>query len=162
MDLEEYSEEELLEAGREAVKREQWPRATTFLTAYVARFTNRGETVPASGLASYALCLGHGKELRRGLELCKKAQHADPRNAHIYWCLAQLHLLGRSRKDAIETVERGLRAVPDNFLLQRLRKRLGFRQAPPIPFLDRKHGLNKRLGRIMHRMKGTPASVLSA
>ena len=162
MDLDEYSEEELLESGREAVKREQWPRATTFLAAYVGRFTHRGEAAPASGLASYALCLGHGKELRRGLELCKKAQHADPRNAHIYWCLAQLHLLGGSRKDAIETVDRGLRAVPDNFLLQRLRKRLGFRQSPPIPFLDRKHGLNKRLGRLMHRMKGTPASVLSA
>jgi hypothetical protein len=162
MELEEYSEEELLEAGREAVKREQWPRATTMLSAYVARFSGRGETVPASGLASYALCLGHSKELRRGLELCKKAQHADPRNAHIYWCLAQLHLLGRSRKDAIEAVERGLRAVPDNYLLQRLRKRLGLRQSPPIPFLDRKHGLNVRLGRIMHRMKGTSAAVLSA
>ena len=162
MDLEEYSEEELLEAGREAVKREQWPRATAMLSAYVARFTSRGETVPASGLASYALCLGHGKELRRGLELCKKAQHADPRNPHIYWCLAQLHLLARSRKDAIDAVERGLRAVPDNYLLQRLRKRLGFRQSPPIPFLNRKHGLNVRLGRIMHRMKGTSAAVLTA
>lgn len=162
MELEEYSEEELLEAGREAVKREQWPRATKFLSAYVARFTGRGDTVPASGLASYALCLGHSKELRRGLELCKKAQHADPRNPHIYWCLAQLHLLGRSRKDAIDAVERGLRAVPDNYLLQRLRKRLGLRQAPPIPFLDRKHGLNRRLGRFMHRMKGTPGSVLPA
>ncbi len=162
MDLEEYSEEELLEAGREAVKREQWPRAKTFLSAYVARFTARGDTVPASGLASYSLCLGHSRELRRGLELCKKAQHADPRNPHIYWCLAQLHLLARSRKDAIDAVERGLRAVPDNYLLQRLRKRLGLRQAPPIPFLDRKHGLNRRLGRLMHRMKGTPGSVLPA
>jgi tetratricopeptide (TPR) repeat protein len=162
MELEEYSEEELLEAGREAVKREQWPRAKTFLSAYVARFTSRGDTVPASGLASYSLCLGHSRELRRGLELCKKAQHADPRNPHIYWCLAQLHLLAKSRKDAIDAVERGLRAVPDNYLLQRLRKRLGLRQAPPIPFLDRKHGLNRRLGRLMHRMKGTPGSVLPA
>ena len=109
MDLEEYSEEELLEAGRDAIKREQWSRATTMLSAYVARYAARGETVPASGLASYALCLGHGREVRRGIELCKKAQHADPRNAHIYWCLAQLHLLARSRKDAIEATDRGLR-----------------------------------------------------
>ena len=119
MEFEEYSDEELLEAGREAVKREQWPRALQILGRYVARFTARGETVPASGLASYALCLGHNKELRRGLELCKRAQHADPRNPHIYWCLSQLHLLGGSRKDAIESVDRGLRAVPDNFLLLR-------------------------------------------
>jgi hypothetical protein len=161
MEFNEYSDEELLEAGREAVKREQWPRALQILGAYVARFTARGETVPASGLASYALSLGHSKELRRGLELCKRAQHADPRNPHIYWCLSQLYLLGGSRKDAIESVDRGLRAVTDNFLLMRLRRKLGVRQAPPIPFLNRKHRLNVRLGRLMHRMKGHPA-VLSA
>ena len=115
MEFEEYSDEELLEAGREAVKREQWVRALQILSPYVARFNARGETVPASGLASYALSLGHNKEVRRGLELCKRAQNADPRNPHIYWCLSQLHLLAGSRKDAIESVDRGLRAVPDNF-----------------------------------------------
>ena len=162
MEFDAYSDEELLEAGREAVKREHWPRASSLFGSYVARFTARGETVPASGLASYALCLGHNRELRRGLDLCKRAQQADPRNPHIYWCLSQLHLLGGSRKDAIEAVERGLRAVPDNFLLLRLRKRLGVRQAPPIPFLGRKHRLNVRLGRFMHRMKGQQPMVLSA
>jgi len=79
MDLAEYSDEELLEAGREAVKREQW-----------------------------------------------------------------------------------LRAAPDNFLLLRMRKRLGVRQAPPLPFLDRRHALNVRLGRIMHKIKGTSPSMLPA
>ncbi len=162
MEFDEYSDEELLEAGREAVKREHWPRASSLFGSYVARFAARGETVPASGLASYALCLGHNRELRRGLDLCKRAQLADPRNPHIYWCLSQLHLLGGSRKDAIEAVERGLRAVPDNFLLLRLRKRLGVRQAPPIPFLARTHRLNVRLGRFMHRMKGQPPMLLTA
>jgi tetratricopeptide (TPR) repeat protein len=158
MELAEYSEEELLEAGREAIKREQWPRATEFLSAYYDRYVSRSETVPASGLASFALCLGHGPQLKRGLELCKKAQHADPRNAQIYWALANLHLLARSRKDAIDAVERGLRATPDNFILLRMRRKLGVRQPPPLPFLDRKHALNVRLGRLMHRLKGNPAS----
>jgi tetratricopeptide (TPR) repeat protein len=162
MDLADFSDEELLEAGREAVKREQWPRAKEFLSAYEERHTARGEETPASGLASYALCLAHGKELKQGLELARKAQHADPRNAHIYWCWAQIHLLARSRKDAIDTVERGLRAVPDNFLLLRMRKRLGVRQPPPLPFLDRRHALNVRLGRIMHKLKGSAPSLLQA
>jgi len=162
MDLQEYSEEELLEAGREAVKREQWPRAKEFLGAYVERYTARKENVPASGLASYALCLAHSKEPRRALDLCKQAQHADPRNAHIYWCLAQIQLQTRARREAIETVERGLRAAPDNFLLLRMRKRLGVRQPPPLPFLDRRHTLNVRLGRLIHRLKGSAAVVLPA
>ncbi len=162
MELQEYSDEELLEAGREAVKREQWPRAKEFLQSYVDRHGARGEMVPASGLASYALCIAHLKEQRRGLDLCKKAQHADPRNAHIYWCMAQIHLIGKARKDAIETVERGLRAAPDNFLLLRMRRRLGVRQPPPLPFLDRRHALNVRLGRIIHKLKGSSAAVLPA
>ncbi len=162
MDLAGYSDGELLEAGREAVKREQWPRAKEFLSAYAERHAARGEGTPASGLASYALCLAHAKEFKRSLELARKAQHADPRNAHIYWCMAQIHLLARSRKDAIDTVERGLRAAPDNFLLLRMRKRLGVRQPPPLPFLDRRHALNVRLGRIMHKLKGSAPSLLPA
>jgi tetratricopeptide (TPR) repeat protein len=162
MDLSEYSDEELLEAGREAVKREQWPRAKTFLDAYFDRHITRGERVPASGLASYALCLAHCREAKRALELAKQAQNADPRNAHIYWCLAQIHLLAKSRRDAIDTVERGLRAVPDNFLLLRMRKRLGVRQPPPLPFLDRRHALNVRLGRILYKLKGSSAAHLAA
>ncbi len=159
MELEEYSDEGLLEAGREAVKLEQWPRARILLAAYVARFTARAQTVPASAMASYALCLGHGGELSRGIDLCKRAQRVDPRNAHIHWCLAQLHLLGKSRKDAIETVERGLRVAPENFLLLRMRRRLGVRQPPPLPFLDRRHALNVRLGRLIHKLKGAATLV---
>jgi tetratricopeptide (TPR) repeat protein len=159
MEIEEYSDEELLERGREAVKLEQWPRATGLLEAYVGRFTARGDTVPASGLASYALCLGHGRQLRRGLDLCRKAQNADPRNPQVYWCLAQLHLLAKARKEAIETVERGLRASPENFLLLRMRKRLGVRQPPPIPFLDRRNALNVSLGRLIYKLKGNAAAL---
>jgi len=160
MELQEYSEEELLEAGREAVKREQWSRAKEFLEEYVRRFAVRHENAPGSGLASYALCLAHLKETGRGLQLCRQAQHSDPRNAHIYWCLAQIHLLMKSRKDAIDIVDRGLRAAPDHFLLLRMRKRLGVRQPPPLPFLDRRHALNVRLGRIIHRLKGTAAVLV--
>ena len=159
MEFDEYTDEELLEAGREALKIERWDRAKTFLTEYFDRHLERGEAVPASALASFALALGHCDERRRGLELCKRAQITDPRNPYIFWCLASLHLLGRSRKDAIETVERGLRVMPDNFVLVRLRKKLGVRQAPPLPVLDRNHGLNVRLGRLMHRLKGSTRAV---
>jgi len=157
MDFQEYSDEELLESGREATKREQWPQARELLSEYVRRFSARRENVPASAMASYALTLAQTKESKLGLELCRKAQYADPRNPHIYWCLAQIHLLGRSRRDAIEAVDKGLRASPDNFVLLRMRRRLGVRQPPPLPFLDRRHSLNVRLGRIIHRLKGSAA-----
>ena len=160
MELQEYSDEELLEAGREATKRDQWTQARDFLGEYVRRFTARHENVPASAMASYALALAQTKESRLGLDLCRKAQYADPRNPHIFWCLAQIHLIGRSRKEAIEAVEKGLRASPDNFVLLRMRRRLGVRQPPPLPFLDRRHALNVRLGRIIHKLKGSAAVLI--
>ena len=160
MDLQEYSDEELLDSGREATKREQWTQARELLTEYVRRFSARHENVPASAMANYALALAQTKEARLGLDLCRKAQYADPRNPHIFWCLAQIHLIGKSRKEAIEAVEKGLRASPDNFVLLRMRRRLGVRQPPPLPFLDRRHALNVRLGRIIHKLKGSAAVLI--
>ena len=163
MEFEEYSDEELLEAGREAIKREHWPRATTLFSSYVGRFSVAGRDGAGFGARELrALPRAQpGAAPRTGA--CKRGP-ASPIRAtrHIYWCLSQLHLLGGSRKEAIDAVERGFRAVPDNFLLLRLRKRLGVRQPPPIPFLDRHHGLNVRLGRLMHRIKGHTPAVLSA
>jgi hypothetical protein len=157
MELEEYSDEELLEAGREAVKREQWSKAASIMSAYVDRWVMRGQRPPAGALATFALCLGHTHELRRGLDLAKRAQSGDPRNPNVYWCLAQLHILNGSRREAIETAERGLRFAADNFALVRLRKRLGVRQPTPLPFLSRGHRLNVSLGRLMHRLRGHAA-----
>lgn len=160
MEFQEYTDEELLESGREASKREQWSQAREVLGEYVRRSTSRHENVPAAAMATYALALAHTNDMRLALDLCKRAVYADPRNAHIFWCLAQIHLLGKSRKEAIEAVERGLRASPDNFVLLRMRRRLGVRQPPPLPFLDRRHTLNVRLGRIIHRLKGSAAVLL--
>ncbi len=160
MDFQEYADEELLENGREASKREQWPQARELLSEYVRRHTARHENVPASAMASYALSLAQTKEGRLALDLCRKASYADPRNPHIYWCLAQIHLLSRSRKEAIEAVEKGLRFSPDNFVLLRMRRRLGVRQPPPLPFLDRRHALNVRLGRLIHKLKGSAAVLI--
>lgn len=157
MELEEYSDEELLEASRESVKREQWANGARFMSAYMDRFSARAERPPAGAVATFALCLGHTRELRRGLELAKRAQLGDPRNPNVHWCLAQLHILAGSRRDAIEAVERGLRVAPDNFILLRMRRRLGVRQPTPLPFLARNHKLNVRLGRLMHRLRGNAA-----
>jgi tetratricopeptide (TPR) repeat protein len=160
MELEEYSDEELLERAREAAKRDQWTRGRELLGEYVRRCTARHENVPASAMASYALALTQTGDRRLGIDLCRKAVAADPRNAHIFWCLAQIHLLSGARKEAIEAVERGLRAAPDNFVLLRMRRRLGVRQPPPLPFLDRRHALNVRLGRIIHKLKGSAAVLI--
>ena len=165
MDLAEYSDEELLEAGREAVKREQWPRAEAVsVGAYVDRYTaaRRGDAGLGPGELRALPRPTHGSP-KRGLELASKAQHADPRNA--------AHLLVHradpparpSRARTRSTRSSGACApLRTTSVLLRMRKRLGVRQAPPLPFLDRRHALNVRLGRIMHKIKGTSPSMLPA
>ena len=72
--------------------------------------------------------------------------------------MARLHLLGGARREAIDTIERGLRTAPGNFILLRMRQKLGVRQPLPLPFLNRRHRLNVRLGRWMHRLRGGQAA----
>ena len=137
MDFEEYSDEELLEAGREAVKREQWPRATCCSGATspgsppgARRCRLRGSRATRSASGTTGSCAG-GSSSASGPSTPIRATRTSTGASRSSTCSRG------SRKDAIESVERGLRAVPDNFLLLRLRKRLGVRQPPPIPFLDR-------------------------
>jgi tetratricopeptide (TPR) repeat protein len=157
VNLGEWTDEELLQKGREALRVEQYARATELLAEHCDRLTREGKVVSPGVLASYALSLGYTRRLKEGLALCQKAVAADRRNPHVYWSLARLSLLAGLRKKALEAVETGLRLAPENPALLRIREELGVRQTPPIRFLPRKSTLNVRLGKAIHRLKSPTA-----
>ena len=156
MSVQERDEEELLRLGREALKREQFVQAREFLAEYCERLSKRGTPLPPGVLASYALALGNTRGLKEAVELCLRALELDRRNPHVYWSLAQLYMLGDSKKRAIEAIADGLRFSPDHRGLLALRDGLGVRRPPPVPFLPRNSGLNVRLGKAIHKLKGSP------
>ena len=153
MDLQEFSDEEVLERGREALKLERYAQAVEVFVEYCDRLRQQGAAVPPGVLASYAVALGHTRRLKEGIEICLKALSADRRNPHIAYCLAQLYVLADSKRKAIDVVERGLRRSPDHRGLLRIRQQLGVRQSPPIPFLPRRNPVNVKLGRAIRKRK---------
>lgn len=146
-------EEELLRLGREALKREQFVQARDFLAEYCERLSKRGTPIPPGVLASYALALGNTRGLKEAVELCLRALNQDRRNPHVYWSLAQLYILGDSKKRAFDAIAEGLRFSPDHRGLLALREGLGVRRPPPVRFLPRNSGINVLLGKAIHRLK---------
>jgi hypothetical protein len=90
-------------------------------------------------------------DLRGGIKLVRDAAEIAFWEPRIFFHLADLYLrLGR-RSEALEVVQRGLRVSPGDADLSRLRRMLGVRQSPAIPFLGRSHPVNRLVGKLRHR-----------
>jgi tetratricopeptide (TPR) repeat protein len=150
----EHSEDELVRIGREALRSQRFERARDALAEYVERLQNESRPVPAGALANYALALGHTSGTKEGIAVCKAALKANRRLPEVYYCLAQLYLLTRSRKHAWEALRQGLAFGPDHPGLVALQAQMGVRRKEPLPFLNRDNALNVRLGKALRRRKG--------
>jgi tetratricopeptide (TPR) repeat protein len=154
------SDEKLVRMAREALQSRRYGRACELFKEYCERQVRIGKPVLAAILAAYGLALGHVGQPKEGLDLCLKALSLNRRNADVYWGLAGLYALSRSRRKAVDAIERGLSLSPEHPELIQLRDEIGFRHALPIPFLSRDSAINVRLGKAMHkrRRKKTPTS----
>ena len=152
----ELSEAELVRVGREALRSLRFERARDVFRKYTERLYREVRPVPAGILANYALALGHCNSLKEGIALCQKAQKSDRRAPEVYYCLAKLYLLARSRKQAWEALDLGLSYGSAHAGLIQLQKQMGVRRNPPLPFLHRDNPLNVRIGKALRRRKGAP------
>lgn len=101
----------------------------------------------ASGLSYFGVCLALvQKKYRAAADLCKRAIDLEFYNGDHYANYARVYMLVNNRKKALETVENGLKIAPENDQLLKVRKELGIRARPPVPFLDRSHPINVSLG----------------
>lgn len=116
-------------------------------------YAKTGEKSP-DGLSYYGLCIALvQKKYKPAVELCKKAIEMQFYRAEHYNNLSRVYLTTDHRTKAIETVERGLKVNPEDQGLLKLRKEIGVRARPPIPFLSRSNPLNQFLGRARHAKK---------
>jgi tetratricopeptide (TPR) repeat protein len=128
---------------------------TTFLEIYGT------ETAPplnnpkgAAGLSYFGLCMALvQKKYRPAIELCRRALDLEFYNGDHYVNLARVYLAAGQRKKALEIAESGLKLLPDHEGLQRVRRTLGVRSRPPVPFLNRSHPINISLGQARHAKK---------
>jgi len=119
-------------------------------------YAKTGEKSP-DGLSYYGLCLAIvQKKYKNAVDLCKKAIEMQFYRADHYSNLSRVYLETDHKQKAIDIVEKGLKVNPEDEGLLKLRKAIGVRARPPIPFLSRSNPLNEFLGRARHAKK-TPA-----
>ncbi len=109
------------------------------------------QDVPSELLSYYGLCLiALEKDEDRGLTFCRRAIDAAGHRTDLYWNLGKAYLLLNRKTAAIAAFERGLDIDDDPRLFDEL-VRLGIRGRPPIPFLPRRHFINRCLGMLRMR-----------
>ena len=156
------SEDELVRAGRDALRGLRFSRARDLFEEYLRRLTKEGRGAPAGVLANYALAVGKTGDVKHGITLCLAALKTNRKVAEVYYCLAQLYLMSGSRKMAVEVVGQGLACGPAHIGLRETQERMGVRGSPILPFLHRDNPINIRLGRALRGRSKKKGSVVAA
>jgi tetratricopeptide (TPR) repeat protein len=138
-------------------KNEEYLRALTlFLDVY------GGEDPPspmlssktATGLSFFGLCLALvEKKIKPSIDLCKRAIELQFYNSDHFANLARVYTAAGNRKKALETVAQGMKTHPDDDALIAVRRELGIRSRPLVPFLERSNPINVNLGQARHAKK---------
>lgn len=108
----------------------------------------------AMGLSFFGLSIAvMQKKFKPAIDLCRRAIELEFYNGDHYANLARVYIIAGNRKKALETVEQGLKLVPEHEYLLDVRKAMGVRAKPAVPFLDRAHPINVTLGQSRHAKK---------
>ncbi len=112
----------------------------------------------ANGLSYFGLSLALvQRKYKTAIDLCKRALDLEFYNGDHYANLTRVYMAAGNRKKALETAEQGLKVVPEHDALTRVRRELGVRTRPAVPFLDRAHPINVSIGQARHAKKAAPA-----
>ena len=147
--------------GIELCRADRWQEGLYWL-GLTAESTCQTSELPSQFFAylGYGLVRYQG-ESDQGLTLCRRAVGLDFYEAENYELLARAWLVTGDRRSAVQTVVRGLQVDAAHAGLLRLRNELGQRRRPVIPFLSRRHVLNRTLGRWRHRLLSRRVSTRS-
>ncbi len=105
----------------------------------------------ALALYGYVLALGF-REYERGLDCIRQAIEREMYHPEWYVWMAEVYLRLGDRKSALEAVETALRWDAHHKGALALRRKMGVRRRPVLPFLPRSHPLNVWLGKLRHRL----------
>ena len=108
----------------------------------------------ASGLSWFGLCVALvRKEYKPAVDLCQRAISLEFYNGDHYANLSRVYAAAGKRKKAVEIADQGLKVARDHPYLRGVRKSLGVRARPAVPFLDRTNPINVSLGQSRHAKK---------
>ena len=138
--------DELFKTGVESLrKRESLKALSCFEFSY--DLNNSAECQSYLGLC---LAMERG-EVKKGLGFCEDAVSREPKNPTLYLNMGKLLLRAGKKKEAIESVRRGLDVGKNDEALAWLMN-LGVRRKPILSFLPRGHFLNRYVGVFLSRI----------
>ncbi len=144
--------EDLVELGISAAKAAQFERGLIFLAEAYRHVGRDQHRLSGPLLSFYGLCLAlHRGRIKEAAEFCWLGVEKDHFNPDVYHNMARVWMAGRSRRKAVEALEKGLALDPKHPGLKRLMAEMGMRKAPVIPFLHRDNPLNVSLGKMRKR-----------
>ena len=148
--------EEIAWRGIELCRQGDWQEGLYWLGQVAEAEASGDEEVPALFYAylGYGVARYHGRT-DQGLALCSRAIAMDRYQPESYCFLARLYLLLDNRRLAFQIVERGLEIDAANPRLYEIRRELGKRRSPVVPFLSRRHPVNRYLGQMRHQLLGS-------
>jgi hypothetical protein len=140
-----------LKRGLESCRRGDWNQGLR----YLGRVAETGDSELPGVFYSY---LGYGialieRRVREGMRLCQHSVKVGFYESENYLNLARTCMLADDRSGAVRAVRGGLKIDPQNTELRTLRKELGIRNAPVLPFLGRANPLNVFLGRVRFSLR---------
>ncbi|MCL4806635.1 MAG: tetratricopeptide repeat protein [Thermoanaerobaculia bacterium] len=152
--------EDLVELGISAAKVAQYERGLIFLAEAYRHLGKDNHRLSGPLLSFYGLCLAmHRGRIKEAAEFCSLGVEKDHYNPDVYYNMARVWITGRSRRKAVDAIEKGLALEPRHPGLLRLRAEIGARKPPVIPFLHRDNPLNVSLGRMRAKLRdGKPGA----
>lgn len=136
-----------VELGMLYVKEGRYDEALHALQEAMLRYDEQNtQELPYPLLSYFGLCLVVLRQnAPRGLALCKRVVDEAGNKPDFYWNLGKAYLSLRKKSQAITAFQHGLEIGDDPRLETELR-RLGIRNRPLLPFLPRRHFINRYLG----------------
>lgn len=135
----------------EACRVDNWRRGYEILTELAPQVPPK-QVMPGIFYSYLGVALARvGGQRHEGMELVRYGLRIQPREPDNVCNMALLcHVLGR-RSEAVRWAREGLKRAPYHRRLNELRKELGIRRTPPVPWLDRTNPVNVLLGQVTWR-----------
>lgn len=144
--------EDLVQLGIYAARQAEYERGLVFLAEAYRHLSREKHRLSGPLLSYYGLCLAlHRGRIKEAAEFCSLGVEKDRYNPDAHYNMARVWVAGRSRRKAVDALEKGLALDPKHTGLRKLRAEMGTRKTPVIPFLHRDNPLNVSLGKLRAR-----------
>ncbi len=135
--------------GLEAVRRKRYLEGLAYFEAALRIEARAGARAPMPYLSHYGLCLAFASgRVAEARTICERAVLTEFFNPDLYVNLGYVCLHAGDRRAAFSAFVKGLQLNPRHTALSRAVRRMGLRTRPVLRFLDRRHPLNRLLGRV--------------